>query len=113
MHRIAAASLAALVLAGLAAGPAAASPFRFDKGVGTCAALTARYDPASLWFGWVSAQSRPVMGDLDGGVMPFYAEGCFRTEFECRRFINEGLSFADGRLIGMRCEPGVPARALR
>ncbi|MCT8266847.1 MULTISPECIES: hypothetical protein [Afifella] len=109
---VSAAALSGLLLLGGTA-PADATWLSFDKGEGTCKALTARYDPASLWFGWVSAQGDGPNGGWRGGSKPFYAEGCFRTEIECRRFVNEGLSFSNGRLIGMKCEPGVPPRALR
>ncbi|WP_026381196.1 hypothetical protein [Afifella pfennigii] len=110
MHRLLASALLASFFAVPATPLPAAEPFSFDKGKGTCAVLTSRYPPQQLWFGWVSAKRKPIYAD---GTRPFYAEGCFRTERECRRFINEGVSFANGPVVTMGCRPGVPARALR
>ncbi|MCF1505586.1 hypothetical protein [Afifella sp. H1R] len=108
---VSAAALSGLLLLGGTA-PADATWLRFDDGVGTCKALTARYDAKSLWFGWVASQGQGPAGG-ERGSRRFYAEGCFRTKIECQRFVNEGLSFSRGRLIAMQCEPGVPPRALR
>jgi hypothetical protein len=90
---------------GLSAQPVAyARPLAPD-----CRAMAARFGPQGLWFGAISGRRFDVFGDRS---YPYYAEGCFRTEYACRRWLHENLTFMQGSLYWMRCQPGVPARAI-
>jgi len=116
MQRIAAALAVALMLTG--AGPADAGdsaglllPVVYDEPPAPdCGAMAARYGPQRLWFGAISGERIDVFFDRS---YPHYAQGCFLSEYTCRRWLHENLSYLQGgNLNWMRCQPGVPGRAI-
>lgn len=75
-----------------------------------CGALAARHGTERLWFGAISGI---FIDDFFDWKYPYYAEGCFQTEHACRRWLHENLTFMNGgNLNWMRCQPGIPGRAL-
>jgi hypothetical protein len=118
LHRTAAALALAALVSG-AAEPAAAAEaatmpqaasYHIGPPAPDCRVLAARYGGQRLWFGAFSGTRFDSYFDIR---RPHYAQGCFLSEYECRRWLHENLSFLDGGNLGwMRCQPGVPGRAL-
>ncbi|HEX2256413.1 MAG TPA: hypothetical protein VHG92_06880 [Afifellaceae bacterium] len=118
VHGAAAALALALMMPGVG-GPAVAevlsiapSPaaYHFGPPAPDCRALAASHGSQRLWFGAISGTRFNQFFDISN---PHYAQGCFVSEHACRRWLHENLSYMEGGSLNwMRCEPGVPARAL-
>lgn len=116
---VAAAALSLGLMLAVAAGPAAAgervppaSPASYHIGppAPDCRALAASHGSQRLWFGAISGMRINQFFDVS---YPHYAEGCFLSERDCRRWLHEHLSFMEGGSLNwMRCQPAVPARAI-
>ena len=110
MRRIA---LVALTLASLA-GTAAADPFyglfeyeqpRLPPG-GDCAAIAAAIGPGATWYGEFSGKR---YDDFKDSYHPVAARGCFGSEYACRVWQNEAITYLGrGPLVYTLCRQGVP-----
>jgi hypothetical protein len=56
-----------------------------------------------IWFGQFSGRYEDPFGD--DRYYPVAARGCFRSEYECRRWLNQLLSIASGSSALMSCRP--------
>lgn len=72
-----------------------------------CDDVMARHGDRAIWVGHFSG--RYPTGNPQGSA-PYGAVGCFLSEAECRRWLNQNLSFAGQPLYVMSCRPGVRAR---
>jgi hypothetical protein len=103
-----------LAILAIVASPAAADPFYglFDFEVpqrpvaGDCAAIAAAIGPESTWYGVFSGKYIDDFRDVYG---PFAARGCFDSEFACRVWQNEAITYLNGGpLYHTSCRPGAP-----
>lgn len=93
----------------LGAGPLPAA-YHIGPPAPDCRLLAAQHGAQRLWFGAFSGMHNDTFFDIR---RPYYAQGCFLSEYDCRRWLHENLSFLEGGSLNwMRCEPGVPARAI-
>lgn len=93
----------------LGAGPLPAA-YHIGPPAPDCRLLAAQHGAQRLWFGAFSGTHNDTFFDIR---RPYYAQGCFLSEYDCRRWLHENLSFLEGGSLNwMRCEPGVPARAI-
>ena len=102
----------ALVLTVLVATPAAADPlygfFDYRKPrppvAGDCAQIAAAVGPEATWYGEFAGRRWDNFTDK---YYPFSARGCFESEFACRVWQNQALTYADGGpMYYTRCRRG-------
>ena len=67
---------------------------------GNCKAMAAA-GQKNIWYGEYSGRYESLANDR---VYPLAARGCFRSERECRRWINEVASLSESSGL-MRCTP--------
>jgi hypothetical protein len=69
---------------------------------GDCAAIAAEVGPASTWFGEFSGKR-----ELVNERFTFYStRGCFESEFACRVWQQQVLTYATGAITYTSCRPG-------
>ena len=73
---------------------------------GDCAALSQQYPDKPLWYGTFSGRQEDDLFDHRRWSVfrnrMVYVRGCFVTEYECRRWLNEVLSAVNNPGV-MRC----------
>lgn len=112
--RLTACAIAALLLIGspaLARDPLTGlveSFFRYEAPrpppAGNCAAIASEIGAGATWFGEFSGE-RWMHNDR---FEPFASRGCFDSEFACRIWQQQALTYADGAISYMSCRPGIP-----
>jgi hypothetical protein len=93
-------------------GGAAADPFyglfRYDDPVplaGDCGRIAAAIGPENTWYGQYSGKY--VDGFTDR-VLPYAARGCFESEYACRVWQNEAMTYSNGGpTYHTSCRPAV------
>jgi len=68
---------------------------------GDCASMVAATGGKGIWYGWYSGRTE----DEWERVYPLYGRGCFRSEFACRRWLNEMLTLGNGWSAVRSCRP--------
>jgi hypothetical protein len=72
---------------------------------GDCAVIASEIGAQATWHGEFSGKRYDDFREL---YTPFFAEGCFRSEYECRRWQNVATSYmARGGIVYTRCTLGV------
>jgi hypothetical protein len=98
----------------LLAGSAAADPFyglfRYDDPrppvAGDCATIAAAVGAENTWYGQFSGKYYDNFSD---NYHPIAARGCFESEFACRRWQNEAITYLSrGPVYHTSCRPGAP-----
>jgi hypothetical protein len=96
MRRIAALLVAMLAAAGSAAADPLYGFFDYRKPVppvaGDCAAIAAAIGPEATWYGEFSGRRWDNFTDE---YYPFAARGCFDSEFACRVWQNQAITYLD------------------
>jgi hypothetical protein len=75
-----------------------------------CAELARELGPAAAWYGEYAGNRFNFWSE---SYNSYSARGCFESEFACRRWQNETITWTDGKIAYMFCRQGVPARYLR
>jgi len=107
-----AARFAALIVAALTgASPGPALAFFFDYQAprppvgGDCAAISAEIGPQATWYGEFAGN---WYDDFTDHRYPFSARGCFTSEYDCRVWQNEAVTYTGrGGIVYMRCRQGL------
>ena len=94
----------ALLCASLTSSPASASWPQLPP-AGDCRAMAAA-GVENIWRGQYSGKYQDPV--FDERVYPLSASGCFRSEYECRRWLNELLTISGGFSALMSCRPYRP-----
>ena len=105
--------VAILVLSfSVAFGVAAESPalaLTYENGPapgGDCRAIAAAKSAGATWYGEFSGRYYDSFREM---YFPISARGCFESEYACRRWQNEAMSFAgQGGMLYARCTQGAP-----
>lgn len=72
---------------------------------GDCGAIAAQIGPEATWYGEFAGNR---FDDFTERRSPFSARGCFKSEFECRVWQNDGISYLGrGGIVYMRCTRGL------
>jgi hypothetical protein len=79
----------------------AAPPGLLLPPAGDCRQMAATHGAAGFWVGRFTGTYKDLFDDR----RPLFAQGCFATEYECRRWINEVQSIAIDPGL-MTCRPG-------
>jgi hypothetical protein len=73
---------------------------------GDCRKIAAEIGSDATWYGEFSGRRYDDFGEM---FYPISARGCFVSEYECRRWQNEAMSFAGrGGVVYTRCRQGAP-----
>ncbi len=110
MRKMRATVSAVLFLAfGAAASPASAFFFDYQKPPppqgGDCSAIASQIGPAATWYGEFAGN---YYDDFTDNRFPYSARGCFKSEYACRRWQNEAISYIGrGGIVYMRCRQGI------
>jgi hypothetical protein len=73
---------------------------------GDCDEIAARIGSGATWYGEFSGNYHDSFREM---YFPVSARGCFVSEYECRRWTNEAMSFTgQGGILYMRCRQGAP-----
>lgn len=109
MRRIAITLAMIVTTIGAAANPAFAFFFDYQAPqppvAGDCVAIAARIGPAATWYGEFAGNR---YDDFTDQRSPFSARGCFRSEYDCRVWQNDGISYLGrGGIVYMRCRQGL------
>ena len=73
---------------------------------GDCNEIAARIGADATWYGEFSGNYHDSFREM---YFPVSARGCFTSEYECRRWQNEAMSFAgQGGMLYARCRQGAP-----
>lgn len=110
MHRIVVATLSVIVTTVMAtASPALAFFYGYEAPQppvgGDCAAIAAQVGPDATWYGEFAGNR---YDDFNDRRYPFSARGCFRSEYGCRAWQNDGISYLGrGGIVYMRCTQGL------
>ena len=76
-------------------------PYSYD-----CGALAAEIGPNAVWFGRFAGSLRKRLWDA---TFPYNDQGCFPSEYECRRWQHQNMSFlAGGTTLHTSCRQGLP-----
>ena len=68
---------------------------------GDCKAMVAATGGKGIWYGWYSGRYE----DEREYVYPLYGRGCFKSEYACRRWVNEMLTLGNGWSAVRSCRP--------
>ena len=68
---------------------------------GDCKAMVAATGGKGIWYGQYSGRYE----DEWERVYPLYGRGCFKSEYACRRWLNEMLSLGNGWSAVRSCKP--------
>ena len=108
-------SMRSMILAGLAllAIPDfsyAGGLFQYDREQqpisGNCHALAARLGPEGVWYGFYSGKR---YDDFSENYFPYAARGCFESEFACRIWQNQAMTYSErGPTYFTSCRLGDP-----
>ena len=98
-----------VLAAGVAASPASAFFFDYQKPpppvAGDCASIASRIGPAATWYGEFAGN---YYDDFTDHRSPYSARGCFKSEYDCRVWQNQAISYiGQGGIIYMRCRQGI------
>jgi hypothetical protein len=77
---------------------------------GDCALLARQLGPDAAWYGEYSGNQFNFPSE---SYKSYSARGCFESEYACRRWQNETITWTDGKTSYMFCRQGVPARYRR
>ena len=77
---------------------------------GDCATLARELGPDAAWYGEYAGNQFNFWSE---SYNSYSARGCFESEFACRRWQNETITWTDGKIAYMFCRQGVPPRYLR
>jgi hypothetical protein len=93
----------------VAASPALAFWFDYQKPPppvgGDCSAIASEIGPDATWYGEFAGN---YYDDFTDHRYPFSARGCFATEYACRVWQNDAVSYTGrGGIIYMRCREGL------
>jgi hypothetical protein len=73
---------------------------------GDCAAIAAQRGPSATWYGEFSGNYYDTFRDVS---FPIAARGCFISEYDCRRWLHESMSYGgQGGILYARCRLGAP-----
>ena len=73
---------------------------------GDCGAIAAARGAGGTWYGEFAGRHYDSFREM---YFPISARGCFESEYACRRWQNEAMSFAgQGGILYMRCTQGAP-----
>ena len=73
---------------------------------GDCNEIAARIGAGATWYGEFAGNYHDSFREM---YFPVSARGCFVSEYECRRWANEAMSFTgQGGMLYMRCRQGAP-----
>ena len=73
---------------------------------GDCRAIAARLGAGATWYGEFSGRHYDSFREM---YFPVSARGCFESEYACRRWTNEAMSFGgQGGILYARCTLGAP-----
>jgi hypothetical protein len=73
---------------------------------GDCRAVAAQRGAGATWYGEFAGRHYDSFREM---YFPISARGCFVSEYECRRWQNESMSFAgQGGMLYARCTQGAP-----
>lgn len=67
-----------------------------------CVDVVAHYGERGIWVGHFAGK---YATGAPGGTASYGAVGCFLSEAQCRRWLNQNLSFAGHPLLTMSCRP--------
>jgi hypothetical protein len=92
-----------------AATPARAFWFDYQKPSppvgGDCDAIAGEIGPEATWYGEFAGN---YYDDFTDYKYPYSARGCFRSEFDCRVWQNDAISYTGrGGIVAMRCRQGL------
>ena len=104
------AALALVGLVALAGAASAAGIFGYDRErqpiSGDCQALAAELGPGRVWHGVYSGKR---YDDFSENYFPYAVRGCFPSEFACRIWQNQAMTYAErGPTYYTRCRLGAP-----
>lgn len=68
---------------------------------GDCRSMVAATGGKGIWYGEYSGRTE----DEWGWVYPLAGRGCFRSKYECVRWLNQMLSVGNGWSAVQRCRP--------
>ena len=72
---------------------------------GDCGAIAAQIGPEATWYGEFAGNR---YDEYSEHYFPFSARGCFTSEYECRVWQNDGVSYLGrGGIVYMRCRQGL------
>jgi hypothetical protein len=110
MRKLAAIALATMVATvGIATNPVFAFFFDYQKPQppigGDCGSIAAQIGPDATWYGEFAGN---YYDDFTDHRYPFSARGCFESEYACRVWQNDAVSYTGrGGIVYMRCRQGV------
>ena len=108
MRRVATLVLSLVVAAGIATQTPVLA-LTYENGPrpgGDCGAITAARGASGTWYGEFAGRHYDSFREM---YFPISARGCFVSEYECRRWQNEAMSFAgQGGMLYARCRQGAP-----
>lgn len=96
MRKFVLSSFVSIALVGSAAADPFYGLFRYDDPnpiAGDCATIAAAVGPQNTWYGQYSGKYVDPFTDQ---VLPFGSRGCFDSEFACRRWQNETMTYTNG-----------------
>lgn len=71
----------------------------------SCEALAAQIGAGSVWFGRYAGTYNNTLTDRHN---PYSRQGCFPSEFECRVWQHQNISYTNGgKTIATSCRPGL------
>ncbi len=74
---------------------------------GDCRALSAALGPEAVWYGFYSGRR---YDDFTENYRPYAARGCFESEFACRVWQNQAMTYSErGPTHFTRCRRGDPS----
>jgi hypothetical protein len=96
-----------LALAVLSGAPALSLTYEgWPPPGGDCGAIADARGAAGTWYGEFAGRHYDSFREM---YFPISARGCFVSEYECRRWTHEAMSFAgQGGVLYMRCRQGAP-----
>ena len=109
MLRSVVASVALLVAASTAGADPLYGLFRYEAPrppvAGDCNAIAASIGPAATWYGEFAGNRYDTLFD---NYSPFSARGCFESEFACRVWQNDAITYlGQGTMLYATCRQGI------
>lgn len=107
MRRIAVLALALATALLLDGTPASALTYEgYPRPGGDCRTISAKIGAGATWYGEFGGRHYDDFREM---YFPISARGCFESEYACRRWLNEAISFSGrGGFLYARCTPGAP-----
>lgn len=108
MRRLAATVVTVLALTQVSAADPFYGFFHYDEPkppvAGDCGAIAAQIGPDATWHGEFSGRRH---NGYSPGYFPFFASGCFESEFECRVWQNDATTYlGQGPIVYTTCRRG-------